>query len=65
MKICLLFLNLFILIAAWLLHQTDWTNDIDCFIKWLSAIEFSADGFCHAAIAEGLAQALMVCIVVL
>ncbi|GJZ27430.1 mediator of RNA polymerase II transcription subunit 25 isoform X2 [Tanacetum coccineum] len=56
----MLFSNLFILIAAWLLHQTDWTNDVNCFFKWLSAIiEFSADGFRHAAIAEGLAQALM------
>ncbi|GKD31442.1 mediator of RNA polymerase II transcription subunit 25, partial [Tanacetum coccineum] len=46
----------------WLLHQTDWTNDVNCFFKWLSPIiEFSADGFRHAAIAEGLAQALMVC----
>ncbi|GKA31664.1 hypothetical protein Tco_0717969 [Tanacetum coccineum] len=50
----MLFSNLFILIAAWLLHQTDWTNDVNCFFKWLSAIiEFSADGFRHAAIAEG------------
>ncbi|GKB81353.1 mediator of RNA polymerase II transcription subunit 25 [Tanacetum coccineum] len=46
--------------SSWLLHQTDWTNDVNCFFKWLSAIiEFSADGFRHAAIAEGLAQALM------
>lgn len=53
-----------VLNAAWLLHQTGWTNDVKCFLQWLSCIEFSASSFCDAAIAEGLAQALTVCIAI-
>jgi mediator of RNA polymerase II transcription subunit 25 len=34
---------------------------MDVFFQWLSAIPFTGGGFCEAAIAEGLAEALMVC----
>nr|GEY43620.1 hypothetical protein [Tanacetum cinerariifolium] len=44
--------------SSWLLHQTDWTNDVKCFLNWLPCIEFIGSKFCDAAIAEGLAQAL-------
>ncbi|GJZ20159.1 mediator of RNA polymerase II transcription subunit 25, partial [Tanacetum coccineum] len=44
--------------SSWLLHQTDWTNDVKCFLNRLPCIKFSGSKFCDAAIAEGLAQAL-------
>lgn len=34
---------------------------MDIFFQWLSAIPFGGGGFNDAAIAEGLAEALMVC----
>ncbi|KAG6601303.1 Mediator of RNA polymerase II transcription subunit 25, partial [Cucurbita argyrosperma subsp. sororia] len=42
-----------------LVQRTGWTRDVDIFIQWLSAIPFSGGGFSDAAIAEGLAEALM------
>lgn len=33
---------------------------MNMFLEWLSAINFSGGGFCDAAIAEGLAEVLMV-----
>ena len=45
---------------ACLLHQTSWTTNLDLFSKWLSSINFSGGGFGEAAIAEGLAEALLV-----
>ena len=45
---------------ACLLHQTSWTTNLELFSKWLSSINFSGGGFGEAAIAEGLAEALLV-----
>jgi mediator of RNA polymerase II transcription subunit 25 len=45
---------------ACLLHQTGWTTSLDLFFKWLSCISFSGGGFGEVAIAEGLAEALLV-----
>lgn len=42
-----------------LVQRTGWTRDVDIFLQWLSAIPFSGGGFSDAAIAEGLAEALM------
>ncbi|KAL5078771.1 hypothetical protein RYX36_007192 [Vicia faba] len=43
-----------------LVQRTGWTRDPDVFLQWLSSIPFSGGGFNDAAIAEGLAEALMV-----
>ena len=53
--------NLTIHHAAYLVGRSGWTRDIDNFFQWLSAIPFAGGGFNDAAIAEGLADALMVC----
>ncbi|GAU44367.1 hypothetical protein TSUD_241800, partial [Trifolium subterraneum] len=42
-----------------LVQRTGWTRDPDVFLQWLSSIPFSGGGFNDAAIAEGLAEALM------
>jgi hypothetical protein len=47
--------------AGCLVQRTGWTRDVDIFLQWLSAIPFAGGGFNDAAIAEGLAEALMVC----
>lgn len=43
-----------------LIQQSGWTSSMDLFFKWLSAISFVGGGFGEAAIAEALAEALMV-----
>lgn len=43
------------------MQRTGWTRDPDVFCHWLSAIPFTGGGFNDGAIAEGLAEALMVC----
>lgn len=45
------------------MQRTGWTKNLNVFFEWLSAIPFSGGGFGEAAIAEGLAEALMVCFV--
>ncbi|XP_051144705.1 mediator of RNA polymerase II transcription subunit 25-like isoform X2 [Andrographis paniculata] len=47
--------------SACLVRRSGWTRDMDVFLQWLSAIPFSGGGFNDAAIAEGLAEALMQC----
>nr|XP_011466015.1 PREDICTED: mediator of RNA polymerase II transcription subunit 25-like isoform X1 [Fragaria vesca subsp. vesca] len=42
-----------------LVQRSGWTRDIELFLRWLSAIPFNGGGFSHAAIAEGLSEALM------
>ncbi|MED6125918.1 Mediator of RNA polymerase II transcription subunit 25 [Stylosanthes scabra] len=42
-----------------LVQRTGWTRDPDVFFLWLSSIPFTGGGFNDAAIAEGLAEALM------
>ncbi|KAK7821136.1 mediator of rna polymerase ii transcription subunit 25 [Quercus suber] len=42
-----------------LVQRTGWTRDVDNFLQWLSYIPFAGGGFNDAAIAEGLAEALM------
>ncbi|KAB1222561.1 Mediator of RNA polymerase II transcription subunit 25 [Morella rubra] len=42
-----------------LVQRTGWIRDVDIFLSWLSAIPFAGGGFSDAAIAEGLAEALM------
>ncbi|KAK4487499.1 hypothetical protein RD792_005859 [Penstemon davidsonii] len=46
--------------SACLVQRSGWTRDMDIFFQWLSAIPFAGGGFNDAAIAEGLAEALMV-----
>ncbi|KAF3615314.1 hypothetical protein FXO37_35556 [Capsicum annuum] len=46
--------------SACLVQRSGWTRDMDTFFQWLSAIPFSGGGFNDAAVAEGLAEALMV-----
>ncbi|KAL5972608.1 hypothetical protein ACLOJK_039413 [Asimina triloba] len=45
--------------VACLVQRSAWTRDVDVFFQWLSALRFSGGGFGEAAIAEGLAEALM------
>ncbi|KAG8382932.1 hypothetical protein BUALT_Bualt05G0131300 [Buddleja alternifolia] len=45
--------------SACLVQRSGWTRDMDIFFQWLSAIPFAGGGFSDAAIAEGLAEALM------
>ncbi|XP_073131430.1 mediator of RNA polymerase II transcription subunit 25 isoform X2 [Henckelia pumila] len=45
--------------SAFLVQRSGWTRDMDIFFQWLSAIPFGGGGFSDAAIAEGLAEALM------
>ncbi|KAJ7954068.1 mediator of RNA polymerase II transcription subunit 25 [Quillaja saponaria] len=42
-----------------LVQKSGWIRDMDTFLQWLSAVPFSGGGFNDAAIAEGLAEALM------
>ncbi|XP_057446959.1 mediator of RNA polymerase II transcription subunit 25-like [Lotus japonicus] len=42
-----------------LVQRTGWTRDPNVFFSWLSAVPFTGGGFNDAAIAEGLAEALM------
>ncbi|KAK7306952.1 hypothetical protein VNO77_39602 [Canavalia gladiata] len=42
-----------------LVQRTGWTRDPDVFFLWLSSVPFNGGGFNDAAIAEGLAEALM------
>ncbi|KAH7298749.1 hypothetical protein KP509_25G057700 [Ceratopteris richardii] len=44
-----------------LLQQTGWTTNLDRFWQWISRINFAGGGFGDAAIAEGLAEALLMC----
>lgn len=48
-------------LAASLVQRSGWTRDVDIFVQWLLALPFGGGGFNDAAIAEGLAEALMVC----
>ncbi|XP_004252687.2 mediator of RNA polymerase II transcription subunit 25 [Solanum lycopersicum] len=45
--------------SACLVQRSGWTKDMDTFLQWLSAIPFSGGGFNDAAVAEGLAEALV------
>ncbi|KAK4766069.1 hypothetical protein SAY87_007711 [Trapa incisa] len=45
--------------SASLVQRSGWTRDVDIFLQWLLAIPFGGGGFNDAAIAEGLAEALM------
>ncbi|GLT91765.1 hypothetical protein SLE2022_096380 [Rubroshorea leprosula] len=45
--------------SACLVQRSAWTNDVDIFLQWLSALRFSGCVFNDAAIAEGLSEALM------
>nr|GEY44698.1 hypothetical protein [Tanacetum cinerariifolium] len=47
--------------SPFLVQRSGWTTSVDYFLEWLSAINFSGCGFCEAAIAEGLAEVLMMC----
>ncbi|GJW29234.1 mediator of RNA polymerase II transcription subunit 25 isoform X1, partial [Tanacetum coccineum] len=47
--------------SPFLVQRSGWTRSVDYFLEWLSAINFSGGGFCEAAIAEGLAEVLMMC----
>ncbi|KAL3692434.1 hypothetical protein R1sor_006085 [Riccia sorocarpa] len=42
-----------------LVQRSAWTSNLDLFFRWLSAIHFEGGGFGDAAIAEGLAEALL------
>jgi len=42
-----------------LVQRSGWTRDPEVFLDWLSSISFSGGGFNDAAVAEGLAEALM------
>lgn len=46
--------------AACLVQRSGWTRDMDVFLQWLAAIPFTGGGFSEVAIAEGIAEALMV-----
>jgi mediator of RNA polymerase II transcription subunit 25 len=43
-----------------LLQQCGWTSSIDVFFKWLGSISFLGGGYDDAAVAEALAEVLMV-----
>ncbi|CAH1414015.1 unnamed protein product [Lactuca virosa] len=45
--------------SACLIQRSGWTKNMNMFLEWLSAMNFSGGGFCDAAIAEGLAEVLM------
>nr|PNR27342.1 hypothetical protein PHYPA_029494 [Physcomitrium patens] len=47
--------------SDFLLWQSGWTSSMDLFFKWLSALTFEGGGFSEAAVAEALAEALMMC----
>lgn len=48
--------------ADFLFRQSGWTSSVDVFFNWLSSLTFEGGGFGEAAIAEALAEALMVTI---
>lgn len=45
--------------SAFMVQRSGWTKDMDAFFHWISGIPFGGGGFSEAAIAEGLAEALM------
>eukprot|EP00268_Persea_americana_P017647 TRINITY_DN18530_c0_g1_i1.p1 TRINITY_DN18530_c0_g1~~TRINITY_DN18530_c0_g1_i1.p1 ORF type:complete len:765 (+),score=185.35 TRINITY_DN18530_c0_g1_i1:296-2590(+) len=45
--------------SACLVQRSGWTRDMDVFLQWLAAIPFTGGGFSEVAIAEGIAEALM------
>jgi len=47
-------------LAGFLFRQSGWTSSMDVFFNWLSSLTFEGGGFGEAAIAEALAEALMV-----
>jgi mediator of RNA polymerase II transcription subunit 25 len=46
--------------AGCLLQQCGWTSSMDVFFKWLGSISFLGGGYGDAAVAEALAEVLMV-----
>ncbi|XP_024529749.1 mediator of RNA polymerase II transcription subunit 25 isoform X1 [Selaginella moellendorffii] len=44
-----------------LLQRSGWTPSLELFQLWLSSIDFSGGGFGEVAVAEGLAEALVMC----
>ncbi|XP_058182821.1 mediator of RNA polymerase II transcription subunit 25 isoform X2 [Rhododendron vialii] len=42
-----------------LVQRSGWTRDVDIFLHWLSAMPFAGGGYNDVAIAEGLAEAIM------
>ncbi|XP_076939629.1 mediator of RNA polymerase II transcription subunit 25-like [Bidens hawaiensis] len=44
-----------------LVQRSGWARNVDYFMEWLSCMQFSGGGFSDAAIAEGLAEVLMIC----
>lgn len=50
-------------LAGCLIQRSGWTSSADVFSRWLSSIHFEGGGFGEAAIAEGLAEALIVSII--
>lgn len=49
-------------LVGFLFRQSGWTSSMDVFFNWLSTLTFEGGGFNEAAIAEALAEALMVSI---
>ncbi|KAI3699131.1 hypothetical protein L2E82_43193 [Cichorium intybus] len=48
-----------VLDAAFVIVRSSWTNNVETFMQWLNAINFSSTLSSGAAIAEGLGEALM------
>ncbi|EFJ34349.1 hypothetical protein SELMODRAFT_405603 [Selaginella moellendorffii] len=48
-------------ITGCLLQRSGWTPSLELFQLWLSSIDFSGGGFGEVAVAEGLAEALVMC----
>ncbi|XP_076922546.1 mediator of RNA polymerase II transcription subunit 25-like [Bidens hawaiensis] len=44
-----------------LVQRSGWARNFDYFMEWLSCMQFNGGGFSDAAIAEGLAEVLMIC----
>ncbi|KAI3811910.1 hypothetical protein L1987_16606 [Smallanthus sonchifolius] len=47
--------------SSCLVQRSGWARNVDYFLEWLLCMHFSGGGFCDAAIAEGLAEVLMMC----
>uniref|UniRef100_A0A251RQD3 Mediator of RNA polymerase II transcription subunit 25 n=1 Tax=Helianthus annuus TaxID=4232 RepID=A0A251RQD3_HELAN len=47
--------------SSCLVQRSGWARNVDYFLEWLSCMQFGGGGFCDAAIAEGLAEVLMMC----
>jgi len=47
-------------LVAFLYRQSGWTSNMDVFFNWLASLSFEGGGFSDGAIAEALAEALMV-----